>query len=113
MRGLPSTQSAQKNAKHYPPVFTAAIVTLPATPGEMHVVDTIVGSYDVTPASGFVYIGIGTPTVVRWKVNINRAGVFRVKFPRGFYWAVMNSEMRIYLNAGTPGMTGKLNVTYR
>ena len=96
---------------HFPAADTAAIVTIAALAGKVHVIDVIHWSFDADPAAAkSLTVVIGGTTV--FHVEIIKGGPGFLPFPGGLYGDA-NEAAVVTLAADNAGAKGKVNVITR
>jgi len=110
MRSPPNIEALQKNSLHVPSAATAAIVTLAAVAGEIHVIDQITWSYSAAPTGGRLTVAINSVTVL--DIDITSAGPGSIQFTRGLH-GIDNQAVVVTLASGAGSVAGKVNVQHR
>jgi hypothetical protein len=89
---------------------------LAASVNEFWVIDEIWAGYDSAPTTSpllyFQYTVDGSFDA-RELPPIRRAGMFRFRFPRGYYKYGKNVPVSVQLEAGGAGVKGTVTITYR
>lgn len=88
----------------------AAVITIPASESDFHVIDWVTWAYGngLNAANGLLTIAIGGVTV--WQINITTAGPGHIEFCKPIY-GEKSQAVVITLADGTAA--GRLNVRYR
>lgn len=116
MKGTPNTEVVYQNDFHHPAVDTAAVVTLAAVAGVIHVLDWIYWSYDAALAGKeLLIVTIDGSTAFGIDIPISAAGEpldpEPIHFPKGLY-KEPNQALVVTLTAAGAAVKGKLNVGY-
>lgn len=93
-----------------PAVNTAAVITVPATPGRLSSLKGVTLSYNAAPTGGRLTIVDGAATVL--DIDITAAGPLHIPFSDGLLSAARNTTWTITLAAAGAAVTGKLNARY-
>lgn len=112
MQGLPNTSVVQKHKTHAPNADTAAIATVAAVAGEIHVLKWIHFSYDVAPGAAKTLI-VEIDSTTEWQIDIPAAAITKtIPFPGGLCSVTGNEELKVTLAADSGGAKGKVNIGY-
>jgi hypothetical protein len=111
----PETRAIVQTKKHHPAgANTAAIATIAAVAGRMHVIEQVDYSYEGgAPTGGLLTIAFGGSD--KWVQYITAEGTKEISPPGGIYnqAQTLNEAAVITLAAGGAAVTGKVNVLYR
>jgi hypothetical protein len=111
----PETYAVINTAKHHPAGDdTAAIITITAVAGHIHVIDQITYSYEGgAPTAGGLTVSFAG--VAKYKQYITAEQTKEIAPPGGIYNQTQtpNEEVVIKLNDAGAGVSGKLNAMYR
>jgi hypothetical protein len=93
--------------KHHPAAATAAVITVTAVAGRVHVVQGIQWSYSEAPTGGRLTVVLGATTVIDLDITSAGPGGFGVLIPAG-----TNTTLVVTLASGAGTCVGKLNMQY-
>jgi len=117
MHELTDISAVQKNGGKFDAAANAITnVTLAAIADEFHVIDSVHFGYDQVTSKAdslTVWFGGVLKHIVQIAADVAGAGPHEIHFSGGLYTGTLNEAVIVQLSAGGPGVTGKLNFTYR
>lgn len=118
MRNLPVEalrSGIRKTVTHAPAANLTAFGELLADADEFWVIDEIWAGYDSAPTTSpllYIQYTVDGSLDARELPPIRRAGMFRFRFPRGYYSYGKNVKASIILEAGGAGVKGTVTIAY-
>lgn len=120
MKGPPNTNRAVIPKTHVPAANTAAVITVAAVAGEMHVVEWVSWSFNSPPTTDdtTLTIAYGTGPTTKYTIytgpdtaTYNAAVRGHYVFPGGFHYdsKTLNEQLVITLSAGGNDVLGSVN----